>query len=80
MHHNATKSAVDVLNKLVREYTCTRSTRRWPLKLFLNLIDVAAVNAFVLWMLEYPNWQQKKMPVSAFIRRRNGNTTYKKKG
>jgi len=30
------------------------------LKLFLNLIDVACVNAFVLWMLEYSNWQQKK--------------------
>jgi len=30
------------------------------LELFLNLIDVACVNAFVPWMLEYSNWQQKK--------------------
>jgi len=29
------------------------------LKLFLNLTDVACVNAFVLWILKYPNWQQK---------------------
>ena len=55
MHHNATKSGVDVLDKLVREYICMRSTRHWPLKLFLNLIDVAAVTAFVLWMLKYSN-------------------------
>ena len=41
------------------EYTCVRSTRFWPLTLFLNLIDAALVNAFVLWMLKYPNWQQK---------------------
>ena len=55
MQYNATKSGVDILDKLVREYTCTRPTRRWLLKLFLNLIDVACVNAFVLWMLKYPN-------------------------
>ena len=60
MQYNATESGVDILYKLVREYTCTRSTRHWPLKLFFNLIDVACVNAFVLWMLKYPNWQRKK--------------------
>jgi len=51
MDYNATKSGVDILDKLVKEYTCTRSTRHWPLKLFFNLIDVACVNAFLLWML-----------------------------
>jgi hypothetical protein len=56
MHHNAMKSGVDVLDKLVEEYTCTRSTSRWPLTRFLTLIVVACVNAFVLWMLKYPNW------------------------
>ena len=30
------------------------------LKLFLSLTDVACVNASVLWILKYPNWQQKK--------------------
>jgi len=60
MHYNATKSGVNILDKLVREYTCTRSTSCWPLTLFLSLIDVACVNAFVLWMLKYTNWQQKK--------------------
>jgi hypothetical protein len=29
MHDNATKSGVDVLDKLVKEYTCTRLTRCW---------------------------------------------------
>jgi len=46
MHCNAPNSGVDILDKLVREYICTRSTRHWPLKLFHNLIDVACVNAF----------------------------------
>ena len=61
MQYNATKSVVDVLDQLVREHTCTRSTRCWPLILFLNLIDVACVKAFVLWMLQYCNWQQRRI-------------------
>jgi hypothetical protein len=60
MHYNANKRGVDVLDRLVREHTCKRSTRRWPLKLFFNLNDVACVNAFVLRMLKYTNWQQNK--------------------
>lgn len=39
--YNKTKSGVDVLDKLVREYSCKRNTRRWPLRLFFNLIDIA---------------------------------------
>ena len=56
MHYNATKSGADILEKLVMEYTCMRSTWRWPLKLFLILTDAACVNASVLWMLKYPDW------------------------
>jgi hypothetical protein len=58
--HNVIRSAFDVLDQLVRECTCMRSTRCLCLELFCSLINVAGVNAFVLWMLKYPNWQQKK--------------------
>ncbi|XP_071054434.1 piggyBac transposable element-derived protein 4-like [Onthophagus taurus] len=54
--YNKTKSGVDVLDKLVREYSCKRNTRRWPLRLFLNLIDIACYNAFVLWTIKNPEW------------------------
>jgi hypothetical protein len=60
MHYNAAESGGDIMDKLVREYTCTRSTRWLPLKLHVSFIDVACVNACVLWMLKYPNWYQKK--------------------
>jgi hypothetical protein len=60
MHNNATKSGFDILDKLMREYTSTTSTRHRHFKLFLSLIAVTFVNAIVLWMLKYPNWQQKK--------------------
>lgn len=55
--YNKTKSGVDVLDKLVREYSCKRNTRRWPLRLFFNLIDVACYNAFVLWIIKNPEWK-----------------------
>jgi len=48
MHYNATKRGDDILDKFVREHTCMRPTRCWPLTLFLNLIGVACVDAFLL--------------------------------
>jgi hypothetical protein len=54
MHHSATESGVDILDKLAREYTCMRSTM--PLQVFFNLIDAACVNEFIPGTLKYPNW------------------------
>jgi len=54
VHYNSTNSGFDILDQLMS------STRGWSLKLFVSLISVACVNAFVLWMLKYPDWQQKK--------------------
>jgi len=44
-YYNKTKAGVDVLDKLVRAYSCKRSTRRWTVSLFFNVIDIAALNA-----------------------------------
>jgi hypothetical protein len=54
------KVGFDFQDKLVRECTCTSSTWPWHLKLFLTFIDVVCVNAYVLWMLKYTNWQEMK--------------------
>lgn len=55
MHHNATRSRVDILDKLVKEYACTRSTKCWPLKLCVILIDAACVSIFILCILNNRN-------------------------
>ena len=44
-----TKNGVNILEKMIRTYTCTRMTRRWPVSLFYNMIDVSAVNAYIVW-------------------------------
>ena len=50
LFYNSTKSGVDIVNRMVRTYSCKRMTRRWPVTLFYNMIDVRAVNAFIIWL------------------------------
>ncbi|XP_031327398.1 piggyBac transposable element-derived protein 4-like [Photinus pyralis] len=58
-HYNATKGAVDTLDKMIAEYTCNRQSKRWPATLFMNIIDIAAVNAFVMWVHLNPEWERQ---------------------
>ena len=41
-HYNETKSGVDVLDKLVRTYSCKRASSRWTVASFLNMLDITA--------------------------------------
>ena len=59
-YYNQTKSGVDVLDKLVRTYSCKRATRRWTVSLFYNLIDMAAYTALVVWISANPEWHKGK--------------------
>ncbi|XP_005917063.3 uncharacterized protein LOC121813594, partial [Haplochromis burtoni] len=47
--YNKTKCGVDVMDQMVREYTVRKGTRRWPVAVFYNMIDMAALNAHVLY-------------------------------
>ncbi|ROI42805.1 hypothetical protein DPX16_7082 [Anabarilius grahami] len=47
--YNTTKFGVDVMDQMVREYTVRTGTRRWPVAVFYNMIDMAALNAHVLY-------------------------------
>jgi len=49
LFYNKTISGVDTLDRIVRLYSTERMTRRWPLVLFYNMIDVSALNAFIIW-------------------------------
>jgi hypothetical protein len=53
--YNQTKSGVDTLDKLVREYSTRCATRRWPFVLFQSWLDIAAYNAFVLYTFKHPD-------------------------
>ncbi|XP_029958868.1 piggyBac transposable element-derived protein 3-like [Salarias fasciatus] len=47
--YNATKVGVDVLDRMARMYSVKAATRRWPVAVFCNLLDMAAINAHVLF-------------------------------
>ncbi|XP_029643457.1 uncharacterized protein LOC115217880 [Octopus sinensis] len=46
--YNKIKGGVDTLDKMVRTYICKRVTRRWPMGIFYNMIDISAVNTFIV--------------------------------
>lgn len=58
-YYNSTKNGVDVLDKLVCEYSCRRATRHWPLYLFMHYIDLAAYNALIIWAIKNPDWERR---------------------
>ena len=49
MFYNKTKDAVYTLNRMVRSYSTKRMSRSWPLIIFYNMIDISAINAFIIW-------------------------------
>lgn len=48
--YNATKSGVDVLDKLCATYNVSRSTKRWPMVIFFHLLNVGGVNSRVIFL------------------------------
>lgn len=58
--YNNTKYAVDVVDQLCHKYTVKRATRRWPLCVFYNLVDVAAINASIVFVHNVPTFHPKR--------------------
>lgn len=47
--YNETKSGVDVVDKLCAQYNVARCTRRWPMVVFYSILNVAGINAFIVY-------------------------------
>lgn len=47
--YNQTKYGVDILDSMAREYSVKPPSRRWPLHVFCNILDLAAINAWILY-------------------------------
>ena len=77
-YYNETKSGVDVLDKLVCTYSCKLASSRWTVVFFLNMLDIAAYNALVLWINANPNWQQVAYEQAAKFTRPISNGKCKK--
>ncbi|CAM4608293.1 unnamed protein product [Leuciscus chuanchicus] len=60
LDYNHCKGGVDTIDKMIATYSCKRRTARWPMALFSAMIDVSAINAFVVWKAINPEWERGK--------------------
>lgn len=48
---------VDTVDKMIFCYTCKPKTNRWPMVVFANIIDISALNAYIIFKEMNRNWQ-----------------------
>lgn len=54
MAYNMYKAGVDILSWCVKEYTVKKKNRRWTMRVFEQLLDVSAYNAWIIFRHNYP--------------------------
>ncbi|XP_057662243.1 piggyBac transposable element-derived protein 4-like [Diorhabda carinulata] len=47
--YNETKGAVDTFDQMCQNMNCGRKTRRWPLCIFFNMVNLACINSYVVY-------------------------------
>ncbi|XP_071056419.1 piggyBac transposable element-derived protein 4-like [Onthophagus taurus] len=58
--YNMTKGGVDVVDRMITAYNPVRNTRRWPMVIFYGLMNVAAINAFIIYKANNPDGEFSK--------------------
>ena len=59
LYYISTKGAVDTLDKMISCYICRKGTKMWPVVIFSNVLDISAVNAYILLLAANPDWSIK---------------------
>jgi hypothetical protein len=57
--YNQTKVGVDLVGQCINKYTVRRIARRWPMIVFSNTIDIAAINAMTIGLCHHPDWNNR---------------------
>ena len=47
--YHKTKCGIDIADQMTRQYPVKAGTRRWPVAVFYNNLDLACINAYVLY-------------------------------
>ena len=61
--YNETKYGVEAVDQMARKYTVRTMTRRWPVHSFQNTLDLAPINAWVL----YKEINDTQIPIRYFL-------------
>lgn len=57
--YDAAKNAIDIMERTCAIYSVSKKTKRWPLAVFFVLLDVAGVNAQILYNASQTKFLQK---------------------
>ena len=49
LFYNKTKAGVYVIDQMTRKYSVKAASRRWPIHVFYNVIDLALINSWILF-------------------------------
>ncbi len=49
LHCNTTKVGVDCIDQMVSLYSTKSASRRWPIDVFFNILDLAGINSWILF-------------------------------
>lgn len=61
-YYNNTKGGVDTVDKMLSCYSVKRKTNRWPIAVFANMVDISALNAYIIFNTVDPLWQPDRKP------------------
>ena len=50
--NNKIKCGVDITDQMARQYTVKAGTRRWPVAVFYNILDLVCINAQCLYVVQ----------------------------
>ena len=62
--YNKTNCVVDIFDQMACRYTKRAAARRWPVHVFYNILDLAAINAWII----YRGVTGEEMSRHAFLR------------
>ena len=49
LFYSKTKAGVDAVDEMTKKYSVKAASRRWPVHVFYNVIDLAIINSTVLY-------------------------------
>ena len=48
-YYNSTKYGVDIVDQMASKFSVKAGSRRWAVHVFYNILDLAAINAWILY-------------------------------
>lgn len=65
--YNKNKVGVDVLDQMIKKYSTHSATRRWPVAVWCNMLDIAIINSWILYRKTTGNIISRKMFIFKII-------------